>query len=107
MQQVFNVHCVVANAICIQASHDSGIGFTQGLRAHLLVTFLVSSFQLGATEGFNLFDQRGILLRRFPVPNGLTGFTHQVMNRVDRDQALLMTEHHAAQHHLFAELLRF
>ncbi len=42
---------------------------------------------------------------RGPFPGRLAGVAHQVVDRVDRDVALLVAEHDAAEHDLFAELL--
>jgi hypothetical protein len=44
---------------------------------------------------------------RLPVPLGLAGFAHQFVDGVDGDLALLVAEHHGAQHHLFGQLVGF
>ncbi len=45
--------------------------------------------------------------RRLPVPDRLAGVLHQLVDRGDRDVALLVAEDHAAEHHFLAQLLGF
>ena len=83
------------------------VDFLQLGRTRLLVADLVSGEQVGLRQFRHACDQRLVLRSRLPVPFRLAAFTDQLMDRVDRDLHLLVTEHHGAEHHFFAQLLRF
>jgi hypothetical protein len=42
-----------------------------------------------------------------PVPHRLAGVAHEFVDRVDGDVALLVAEHHGAEHDFFGQLLGF
>ncbi len=106
-QHAFDLDAVEGNAFFLQVGHDHGIGFAAGVRAGLLVANLVGRAQLGFGQGSHLGDERLILGGRLPVPHGLAGFAHQIMDGVDGDIALLVAKHHGTQHDFFGQLLRF
>ena len=51
--------------------------------------------------------KRLVLGRRLPVPHRLAGLLDQLVDRGDRDVALLVAEDDAAEHDLFGQLLGF
>ena len=87
--------------------HDFRISRARGLRAALLVANLVGRAQLVFGQRLDLGDHRFVLGRRRPVPDRLARVSHEFMNRVDRDPALLVAEHNRAEHDFFRQLLRF
>ena len=68
---------------------------------------LVSRFELGGRQLIDLGDQWQVFGRRFPGPDRFTGITHEFVDGVDGDVALLMAKHHGAEHDFFRQLLRF
>ncbi|MCY1521583.1 hypothetical protein D9M68_564030 [compost metagenome] len=110
-QQVADLAGVELGAFGLQGREDAGIGFAQGLRAGLLAADLVDGAQLFFGQAVDLGDEVFVLGFRHPgaflEPFRLAGVAHEVVDRVDRDVGLLVTEHHAAQHDFFAELLGF
>jgi len=71
----------------------------------LLAADLVGRAQLVLAQGGDLGDEGLVLGGRLPVPLGLAGVTHQFVDGGDGDVALLVSEHHGAQHHLFGQLV--
>ncbi len=106
-QHAFDLHAVKLDALLLQARHHGSVGFAAGLGARLLAADLVGGFQLALSEGCNLGDQVFIADRGLPGPLGLAGFANQLVDRIDGQLALLVTEHHTTEHDLFAQLLGF
>ncbi len=106
-QHAFHSHAVKRDTIELQVSHHDRIRFAASAGTGLLVADLVSSSQFLTSQRADLGDQRLVLDRCFPVPHRLAGVTHQFVNRVDGNVALLMTEHHGAEHDFFRQLLGF
>jgi hypothetical protein len=75
--------------------------------AGLLGADLVSGLQLGLSQCANFGNQRLVFGRCLPVPDGFASVTHQVVNRVDRDVALLVAVNNRSQHDFFAQLAGF
>ena len=105
-QHALDLDAIKCNALLSQASLHFSISQTASVRAHLLVALLVSGAQLGFTQLSHLADQCIILGGGRPLPSGLAAFTHQVVNSVDGNLALLVAINHSAQHHFFWQLLR-
>ena len=106
-QHVLHLHRIKRHALLCQSSLHVRISCAASQGTHLFVALLVSSTQLGFTQFNHLGNQHFILGRRSPIPSGLATFTHQVVNGVDSDLALLMAVDHRTQHHFFRQLLRF
>ena len=106
-QQVVDLASIERLAAALERRHHAGIGFAQGLRAGLLAADLVHGAQLFFGKAIDRGDEGFILGRCLPVPHRLAGVTHQVVDGVDGNGRLRVTEHHAAQHDFFAELLCF
>ena len=106
-QQAFDRYAVKRSAFGFERSHHVGISQAAGLGAGLLVANLVGSDQFVFGQAVNFGDQRFVFGRRFPVPHGLARIAHQFVDGVDRNIALLMAEHHGAQHDVFGQLLCF
>ncbi len=104
-QQAVDFDAVEAQALFGQCSLDSGVGLAASLGAGLLGADLISSAQLRLGQFGHLGDEGLILGRCLPVPDRLAGVTHQLVDGVDRHLALVMTEHHGAQHHVFGQLV--
>ncbi|EWS64054.1 hypothetical protein Y695_02706 [Hydrogenophaga sp. T4] len=106
-QQGFDGHAVESHALFFQGRHHVGVGAAASLGACLLVANLVGGLELGFGQAVDLGDQGLVLGGRLPVPGWLAGVAHQLVDRSDRDVALLVTEHHGAEHDFFAQLLGF
>ena len=83
------------------------IGFTASLCARLLVADLVSGFEFFIGMGADFGDQRLVFFSGFPIPHGFASVTHEFVDGVDSDIALLVAEDHSTQHHFFRQLERF
>lgn len=105
-QHAFDLDAVELHALGRQAGLHGGVGFAAGLRAALLVADLVGRAQGFVTQCSHLGDQLFILGGSNPVPDGLAGFAHQLVDGFDGDATLLVAEDHGAQHHVFRQLLR-
>ena len=57
--------------------------------------------------GTDFGDQRFVFFSGFPVPHGFASVTHEFVDGVDSDIALLVAKDHCAQHHFFRQLERF
>jgi hypothetical protein len=55
----------------------------------------------------DLGDEGLVLGGRLPVPDRLAGVAHQFVDGVDGDLALVVAEHHGAQHDFFGQLVGF
>lgn len=95
-QHAFDLDSVELHALRGQRILDLGIGLAAGLRTHLLVTLLIGCAQQLFTQLGHLGDQRLILGWRRPVPSGLATFTHQIMDGVNCNLALLVAIDHSA-----------
>ena len=90
-------------AFGLQVGLHGAAGFAQGLGSGLLAADLVGSAQLFLGQVVDLGDEAFVAGRRLPVPHRLAGVAHQFVDGVDRDLALLMAEHHGAEHHFFRD----
>ena len=106
-QHAFDLHGVKRSSLRLERAHHVGVSRATCLGACLLVADLVSRCQFVIGQRADLGDQCFVLGWRLPVPHRLAGIAHQFMNRVDGNIALLMAEHHGAEHELFAQLLGF
>ena len=106
-QQTFDLDLVESRALLHQSADHRGVGLAAGLRAGLLAADLVGRAQRTFGEFVDLRDEGLVLGRRLPVPGRLAGVAHQVVDRRDRDVALLVAEDHAAEHDFFAQLVGF
>ena len=106
-QHAFNLDTVERDAVKLQIGHHDCVGFAAGAGAGLLVADLVSRSQFVVGNGANLGDQCFVLGWSLPVPSRLAGVTHQFVDGIDGDIALLMTKDHSAEHDFFAQLLGF
>ncbi len=105
-QEGLDLHRVEIGAFGLERlQHGSG-RLAQGLRAGLLAADLVGGAQLLLGQLRDLGDEGLVLGGGLPVPHGLAGVAHQFMDGVDGDAALLVAEHHGAQHDVFGQLLR-
>ena len=57
--------------------------------------------------GADFGDQRLVFFSGFPIPHGFASVTHEFVDGVDSDIALLVAEDHSTQHHFFRQLERF
>ena len=83
------------------------VDFLQLGRTRLLVAQLVSGFEFRLGDFRDARNERFVLRGGLPVPLGLAAFADELMDCVDGRLHLLVTEHHAAEHHFFRQLLRF
>ena len=105
-QHVVQADLVEDHAVALQRGCGRGRHGAGGVGAGLLRADLVGLAQRSLGECGDLGDERLVLRRGHPVPGRLAGVAHQLVDRVDRDVALLVTEHDAAEHDLFGKLLR-
>ena len=106
-QHAFDLDGVELHAVGLEASHHGSVGFAARLGAGLLVADLVGSAQLVVGQCDHLGDQGFVLGGGFPLPHGLASIAHQFVDGVDGHVALLVTEHHGAEHDFFRQLLGF
>ncbi len=106
-QHALDSHAVKRRAVGLQGGHHFGGHHAASLGAGLLGADLVRGLQLGSSQFVDTGDQRLVLGRRLPGPDRLAGVTHQFVDRIDRDVALLVAKHHGAQHDLFGQLFGF
>ena len=106
-QHTFDGHRIELCAFSLQRRHHVRIGGAAGLGAGLLVADLVGGFELGLCQLTYFGNQGFILGGGFPVPHRLACVTHEFVNGVDSDIALLMAKHHSTQHDFFRQLLGF
>ena len=93
------------DAVGLQRGLGLRIGLPGGLRAGLLRADLVGLAQRALGQLVDAGDEGLVLGRRLPVPGRLAGVAHQLVDGGDGDVALLMAEHHAAEHDLLGQLL--
>ena len=105
-QHVVQVDLVECQAVTGECRRGGARHRTRGVRARLLGADLVGVAQRLLGQRDDLGDEVVILVRGGPFPGWLARVAHQLVDRVDRDVALLLAEHDSAQHDLFAELLR-
>ncbi len=106
-QHAIDLDAVKLNASFFQIGLDHGVGFAASVGARLLVANLVSGAQFFFGQRADFGNQWLVLGRSLPVPQRLTSITHQLVDSVDSQLALLMAKHHRAQHDFFGQLLRF
>ena len=82
------------------------VGVARRLRARLLGADLVGGADRFLGVRRDLGDERFVLGGRQPLPHGLAGVADKVVDRRDRDVALLVAKDDAAEHDLLAQLLR-
>ena len=106
-QQVVELGGVELDAFGLQVGHHGAAGFAQGLGAGLLAADLVGGAQLFLGQVIHLGDEAFVVGRGLPVPHRLAGVAHQFVDGVDRDLALVVAEHHGAEHDFLGQLLGF
>ena len=109
-QQAFHLDFVEFHALGGQVGLDGGIRLAARLGTGLLAADLVGGAQLVFGQCRDLADEGFILGLRGPgailFPQRLAGFADQVVDGVDGNIALLVAEHHGAQHDFLGQLLR-
>ena len=106
-QHVVDLDLVDRSARGRQGCQGVGGDFASGLGACLLRADLIGRAQRLFGQGADLRDEGLVLGWRLPVPGRLAGITNQFVDGSDGHLALLMAEHHAAEHDFFAQLLGF
>ena len=81
--------------------------FVQALRPRLLRAKPIGVAQLVLRGGGHCGDQRLVLRRRLPIPQGLARLLDQLVDRFDHRLHLLVPEDDRAQHDFFRQLVRF
>ena len=104
-QHALDLDRVKGKPFGFERRHHFRVGSAAGLGARLLVADLVGRTQLVVGKDAHLRDQYFVLGRRFPVPYRLAGVAHEFMDGGNRDVALLVAEHHRAEHDFFRQLL--
>ncbi|CNV33065.1 Uncharacterised protein [Salmonella enterica subsp. enterica serovar Bovismorbificans] len=75
--------------------------------AFLFIGDAVRVAQTRFSKRSNTRVQRVVDGFRLPVPTRFTGFFHQIVDRLDNNLLLLVTEYHRAQHSVFAQQFSF
>ena len=104
-QQGLDLDRIEGHALLGQRRLDAGIGLAAGLGAGLLAADLVGRAQRALGQRRDRGHEGLVLGRRRPVPLGLAGLTHQLVDGGDGHLSLLVAEDHGAQHHLLGELV--
>ncbi len=99
-----DLHGVERDAGLLEAGHHRAVRIAARLRARLLAADLVGGAKGPFAQLGDLGDEGLVLRRRLPLPLGLAGVAHQLVDGGDGDVALLVAEDHGTEHHLLAEL---
>ena len=91
--------------LCSQFGFDFRGDLAQLGRALLLLADLVGGVQAVLGRCGHRCDQSLVLGGRLPIPFGLASVAHQVVDRIDHDLHLRVTEHHATEHDFLGKLV--